>query len=119
MLYRFTYNHIRELIFKPESLIEIQMDHGLFYTVNDLFSAQCPKEKLFLVNILVEKSSPFSASHHADVFHKSCQGHFYRTIHLLFCVCMYGLKVLREQKLILIQWDHSFRDRVRLQGRVR
>ena len=25
------------------------------YTVNDLFSAQCAKERLFLVNILVEK----------------------------------------------------------------
>ena len=36
------------------------------YTVNDLFSAQCPKERLVLVNILVEKSSPFSAPHHAD-----------------------------------------------------
>ena len=30
-------------------------------TVNDLFSAQCAKERLFLFNFLVGKSSPFSA----------------------------------------------------------
>ena len=37
-------------------------------TMNYLFSAQCANERLVLVNILVGKSSSFSAPHHADVF---------------------------------------------------
>ena len=47
-------------------------------TVNrkDLFSAQCAKESLVLVNILVEKSFPFCAPCQADVFQQSCQHHF-------------------------------------------
>ena len=46
----------------------------ILHTVNDLFSAQCAKEGLVLVNILVGKSSTFSTPHHFDVFlvWKSC-----------------------------------------------
>ena len=74
------------------------------FTVNDLFRAQCAKERLVLVNILVEKKVPLLV--HPIMlmfFHRSCQGHFYGTIHSLFCV-LCGVEVLPEQKLMRIHY---------------
>ena len=44
-------------------LVDRDMYVGLkpIHTVNDLFSAQCAKERLFSFNIWWEKKSPFSA----------------------------------------------------------
>ena len=72
------------------------------YTVIDLFRAQCTKDRLVLVNILVEKSSPFSAPHHADVFPQNFVKAISMGTSIYDSVC--GVKVLCEQKLILIHY---------------
>ena len=52
----------------PGSVLELKIKvFPRFSTINDLFSTHCAEERLVLVNILMEKSSPFSEPHHAEV----------------------------------------------------
>ena len=52
---------VRKSPVKIIQICKIKRKHQKLGTVNDLFSGQCAKERLFLFNILVGKSSPFSA----------------------------------------------------------
>ena len=57
------YLHVTNIAVVLHRLSQIQgkKDHYFRHTVNDLFSAQCAKERLLFMQYLLGKNSPFSA----------------------------------------------------------